>query len=214
MIRLVTPENRTAYAHQLEEMHRQRWVCFVEQRGWSALGALQKTPGYEEDEFDDERAVYLLALSQQGNVLGSMRLRPADDKTIVGDICQGAIDAKTKAGFGASDWEITRTMRAPAHTGPDGQLRLQLTTAACEFALDRGISRYVCCVDTQMLPAMRALNREHHTLLGEPIPYAEGEMIAVALRPDQQWLERTYALAGFTGRVLEAPPRAAAFAAA
>jgi len=216
MIHLVCADNRSLYAPQLEEMHQQRWACFVEERGWRALRAMQRHPGREEDEFDDERAVYLLALSPSAGVLGSMRLRPADDRSILGDVCAGAIDADTKARFGPGDWEITRAMRAPSYAEPEGQLRLQLTCAACEFALLEGIKRYVCCVDTFLLPSMRALNREKHSVLGLPHPYAEGEMIGVELRPDQEWLDRAYKLGGFMGPLLEVrtPSRAGSSAAA
>jgi acyl-homoserine lactone synthase len=206
MIHVVTPDNRAEYARQIGEMHRQRWACFIEQKGWRALRASQEVEGYERDEFDDDRAVYLMALTPSGDVLGSMRLRPADDKSIVGDVCAGAIDPDVKSAFGPLDWEITRAMRAPGYEGPEGAIRLQLTTAACEFALEQGIRRYVCCVDTYMLPAMRALNREKHSVLGLPAPYGEGEMIAVELRPDQEWLDRVHLMTGSSAPMLHRVP--------
>ena len=86
--------------------------------------------------------------------------------------------------------------------GSDGELRLRINCAACEFALARGITRFVCVVDTFLLPAMRALNRDKHRVLGLPHPYAEGEMIAVELKPDEEWLARCRKLAGFTDPVM------------
>jgi len=202
MIHAVTVANRSLYAKQIEEMHRLRWRFFIEERGWKALRALQVREGFERDEFDDERAVYLMSISQDGRVEAAMRIRPADDKSIVGDLFPGLIDRDVKAGLGRNDWEITRTLRAPELQSVDGKLRLQLTCAACEFALLHGIKRFVCVVDTYFLPSMRALNREKHRIMGLPQPYAEGEMIAVELYPDQEWLARARALGGITGPLL------------
>lgn len=202
MIHVVTAANRQLYARELDEMHRLRWQFFIEQRGWSELEAVQAEPGFERDEYDDERAVYLLALSDDGHVQGTMRLRPTDDKSLITDRFSVLVVPETKAQFGAQTWEITRLMRSPAFRGSDGELRLRINCAACEFALSRGITRFVCVVDTFLLPAMRALNRDKHRVLGLPHPYAEGEMIAVELKPDEEWLARCRALAGFTGPVM------------
>jgi N-acyl-L-homoserine lactone synthetase len=202
MIHAVTAANRAFYANQIQEMHRLRWRFFVEQRGWKGLEALQTEPGVERDELDDARAVYLMALSDTGQVEAAMRIRPADDKSIVGDLFPQLLDFDTRSGFGPKDWEITRTMRAPELEREDGKLRLKLTCAACEFALSRGIERFVCLVDTFLLPSMRALNREKHRVISLPQPYAEGEMIAVELYPDQEWLERARAIGGFAEALL------------
>ena len=202
MIHAVTAANRHLYASQIDEMHRLRWRFFIEERGWKALEALQTHHGFERDELDDERAVYFMALSDEGHVQAAMRIRPADDRSIVADLFPDLIDEETRASFGPNDWEITRTLRAPELEKEDGKLRLRLTCAACEFALLHGIERYVCLVDTFLLPSMRALNREKHQVISLPQPYAEGEMVAVELHPDEQWLERARKLGGFTGPML------------
>lgn len=202
MIHVVTAENRATYGRELAQMHRLRWLFFIEQRGWSALHALQTTPGVERDEYDDARAVYLLALSEEGDVQGAMRLRPTDDKSLIGDKFPFLVGPETDAQFGAQTWEITRLMRSPDYRGSDGELRLRINYAACEFAIARGITRFVCVVDTFLLPAMRALNRDKHRVLGLPHVYDEGEMIAVELKPDEEWLARCRALAGFSGPVM------------
>lgn len=206
MIHVVTAANRRFYERELDEMHRLRWAFFIDHRGWSDLKAAQSMAGFECDDYDDERAVYLLALSDEGSVQGSMRLRPTEDKSLVGDKFPGLIAPETDLQLGAQIWEITRLMRSPEHRGADGELRLRINCAACEFALSREISRFVCVVDTFLLPAMRALNRDKHRVLGLPQPYAEGEMIAVELKPDEEWLARCRALAGFVGPVMYERP--------
>lgn len=202
MIHVVTAANRQSYARELDEMHRLRWRFFIEQRGWSELQSAQCEPGLERDGYDDDRAVYLLAICDDGHVQGSMRLRPTDDKCLLKDRFSVLLAPETEARFGAQTWEITRLMRSPAFRGSDGELRLRINIAACEFALSRGITRFVCVVDTFLLPAMRSLNRDKHRVLGLPHPYAEGEMIAVELKPDEEWLARCRALGGITAPVM------------
>ena len=83
MIHVVTANNRQYYRAQLEEMHQLRRVHFIEERGWSDLKVVD---GGEYDQFDDDRAVYLLALGSDAEVLGSSRVRPTDDKCLLADV--------------------------------------------------------------------------------------------------------------------------------
>jgi acyl-homoserine lactone synthase len=211
MIHVVTAANRRLYRDQIEDMHRQRWLFFIEHRGWSELKALQDQAGVERDQYDDGRAVYLLALSETGAVEGAMRLRPTDDKSLIGDRFPDLISPELGPGAGArlggDTWEITRVMRAPAFRGQEGELRLRLSCASCEFALTRAIKTYVAVMDTFLLPSIRALNRGKHRVLGLPQDYAEGEMIAIALAPDAEWLAMCRKLAGFEHPLMfELPP--------
>ncbi len=175
MIHIVTAANRALYADALREMHRLRWEFYIEQRDWRDLRALQREPGFEYDEYDDERAIYLLALAQDDAVQGSMRLRPTEDKSLLFDRFSDLVDDEIGYRGDARIWEITRLMRAPAYRGADGELRLRINCAACELALTRGVRKFVSAIDTFLLPAARALNRDKHRVLGLPQDYREGE---------------------------------------
>lgn len=208
MIHVVTHANRALYTDALEQMHRARWQYYVEDRHWTELQAMQSDPGHERDELDDERAVYLLALSDQGDLQGSMRLRPTDDKSLLFGRF-GELVAESDCKAGARVWEITRLFRAPAYRGADGALRLSINCAACEFALTRGVERLVAVIDTFLLPAVRGLHRDHHRVLGLPAAYAEGEMIAIEIRPDASWLSMGRKLAQLDcAQMYEPPPPA------
>jgi N-acyl-L-homoserine lactone synthetase len=58
MIHIVTSENRHLYGPQLWAMHEQRREQCVEKNGWIDLVVLD---GGEVDDYDDSRAIYLLA---------------------------------------------------------------------------------------------------------------------------------------------------------
>lgn len=206
MIHVVTATNRALYAEQIEEMHRQRWQFYVEQRGWKSLKAKQATPGIERDEYDDEHAVYLMSLSEGGAVQGAMRLRPTDHGSLLMDHFPGLVAAETGFAPSADTWEITRLMRAPSFRGAEGALRLRINCAACEFAIARDIRHYVAVADTFLLPAARALNRHKHRLLGLPRDYEEGEMVAMMLDPDAELPSMFHAVAGFDApQMIELP---------
>jgi N-acyl-L-homoserine lactone synthetase len=210
MIHVITTANRSLYAPQLDEMHRLRWLYYIEERGWSGLAAKQARPGFECDEYDDERAVYLLSLSQAGAVQGAMRLRPMDDKSLLLDHFPWLVSEESGFKPAPDIWEITRLMRSPSYRGSDGALRLMINCAACEFAMTRGIRHYVAVADTFLLAAARALNRHKHRVLGLPADYDEGEAIALMLDPDAEWLAMVRKLAGFNhAMMLELPPPAA-----
>jgi N-acyl-L-homoserine lactone synthetase len=188
MIHIVTAANCSLYRDQLREMHRQRWLYYVEQRGWSDLGKQQQESGYEYDAFDDARAVYLLVLAEDGGVQGAMRLRPTDDKSLLFDHFPQLVAPESGAKPGPQTWEITRLMRSPECRGSDGALRLSINCAACEFCLSRGIERLVAVIDTFLLPPAQALHRNKQRVLGPSHKYAEGEMIALEVTPDAEWL--------------------------
>ncbi len=213
MIHVVTAANRSRYTDQIEEMHRLRWGYYIEQRKWRDLEAIQSERGYEKDAYDDERAIYLLALSPAGEVQGSMRLRPMDDKSLLLDRFPDLVTAETAFEANANVWEITRLMRSPEFRGADGELRLKINCAAAELGLTRGVRRFVAVMDTFLLPATRALMRTKHRVLGLPQEYAEGEMIAVEYCADAEWLAGVRKVAGFKCPMMfEAPPPTDAYA--
>jgi len=65
MIYAVSAENQHQFADQLDQMFRQRET---------QAGFVSAT-----DEFDDERAVYLIHITGEGRVIESVRLNPAGD---------------------------------------------------------------------------------------------------------------------------------------
>ena len=70
MIKIVTAENREKFARKLNAMFADRKQVFVDILKWD----LPVTEGlYEIDQFDNDDAVYLLAIDENGAHLGSMR---------------------------------------------------------------------------------------------------------------------------------------------
>ncbi len=184
MVHLVTPEHRCLYHDQLEHMHKLRWAIYVEERGWRALREKQAIPGYERDEYDDERAHYLLAIDDDGALLGAMRVRPADDRSLLADQFAHLVDRDFRREFDASVWELTRLLRAPQNRSRDGHVRFAMNCGLIEFCLTRDVTHLVATAETFLLPMTRKAWGPKVRPIGLPQPYAEGDVIALELTPD------------------------------
>jgi acyl-homoserine lactone synthase len=189
MIHAVTPDLRHLYQEQIEAMHRLRWRIYVEERGWRALRDMQAEPGSERDQYDDARAHYLLAIVDTGAVLGAMRLRPADDCSLLADHFAHLVEAPAPLSFGPDVWELTRLLRAPMNRSKDGAVRYAMNCALIEFSVSRKIERLVATAETFLVPMTRKAWGAKMRPIGLPQPYAEGEVIAVELYPDEEALD-------------------------
>lgn len=196
MIHLVTAANRAAYARQIEEMHRLRWKFYIEERGWGRLREIQEVEGYERDEYDDDRAVYVMGIDADGGVTGSMRLRPTDDKSLLADHFPHLIDDTADFTPAPDTWEITRIVRKPENRSKDHTLRFAMNTAMLEMAVCRGVRKFVATSDSFLVAQTRSVWRHKFRPLGLPMPYAEGEAIALDFDADEESLQMTRERAG------------------
>jgi acyl-homoserine lactone synthase len=188
MIHLVTQDRRDRYRAQIDAMHRLRWRIYVEERGWRELRDMQAQEGFERDEYDDARAHYLLAIDDDGAVLGAMRLRPTADKSLIADRFLHLVENPRALGLGAGVWELTRLLRAPLTRSRDGAVRYAMNCGLIEFCLARSIARLVATGDSFLLPMTRKAWGQKVRPLGLPQPYEEGEVIALELFPDAEAL--------------------------
>ncbi len=134
MIHVISAENRHLYEDVLEQHFRVRHEIFVEERKWEAL---RKPDSREIDVYDNEDAIYLLALENR-RVLGGSRLYPTTKPTMMSEVFPH-LAAVRGCPVDPQVWEwsrffVTRERR-------DGAFNLQLMAAAQEFCLDQGIER-------------------------------------------------------------------------
>ena len=197
MIHVVTAENRHLYEEALADMHRLRRVHFVEERGWAAMTVRD---GGEYDEYDDEKMIYLLAIEPDGSVSCSMRMRPAEDGSVLGDIFPHLVAADEPTIYRPEVWEISRYFAAAQARGRGGlKRRAEVRLASLEVALARGAKRLVGMIDLEMLPPMLNGSGWRVRPLGLPAPYPEGiaQAIEVQVCPEAlQEMEETLGLEG------------------
>lgn len=207
MMHVVTAANRSIYSRQIEEMHRMRWKYYVEIRGWRELREMQTEPGFERDCYDDELAVYLLGLDDDGHVTGSVRLRPTHDKSLLADRHMHFLDDPDSFQPSPTTWEVCRIIRKPEERKKDDHaLRFMTNAAMMEFALSRGVTKLIAGGDSFFLPNSRRTWRHKFHLLGFPQPYEEGEFIVGMVEVDEETLRLVREAAGFvSAQMFEIP---------
>ena len=82
MIHIVTAENRRLYERELLEHHRIRYDIYVRENHWKNL---KVEDGRESDQFDNDDAVYILAI-EDGRVLGGSRFVPSIKPHLLSDV--------------------------------------------------------------------------------------------------------------------------------
>ena len=181
MIHIVNHTNRRLYARQIWEMHVERRKSFVERNGWDDLMVFD---GAEVDDFDDERAVYLMALDDHGQLQGAVRFRPTDDKSILFDKYPQLIAPDQPNLKGPQTWEGTRVFTTEAfrqsrQPGQRGFFGLAL--AGREVALDHGAKQAVGMMDIRMLDKMTPSAAVEIQVLGLPAEYGYGVMVGTCV---------------------------------
>jgi N-acyl-L-homoserine lactone synthetase len=154
------PEDRT-----LRQMFEARKRVFVDLLKWD-VPVLDRR--FELDEFDDQRATYIIVADGSGNHLGSARLLPTTRPHILGDLfpelCAGPVPA------GPDIFEITRfclgrTQGALARR----ETRNRLVSALVRFALEQGIHTYTGVAEMGWLQQILAFGWDCRPL-GAPLP--------------------------------------------
>ncbi|WP_168190251.1 acyl-homoserine-lactone synthase [Luteithermobacter gelatinilyticus] len=199
MITLVTAANRHRYLTAISQMHRQRYRVFVEQKGWSLPLA---RPGYEKDQFDTEDALYLMALDEQGDVLGSMRLLPTEKPHLMSEIFPHLIEGEVPRG--PKIWECSR---AYILSGGNGGLNLMnpigaaFSSALMEAALLYGIEQITFVTDMATFPCILRAGWGIEPL-GYPQDMDGETVIAFAIKVSAVGLELVRRRRSITGAVL------------
>jgi N-acyl-L-homoserine lactone synthetase len=189
MIHICSSQNRALYTEQLRTMHRQRYEVFVKGKRWD----LQVRDGGEYDDGDDERAVYLLSIDEVGDCCGSIRVRPADDFSMVIDRMPHHVEGDASAlRKDPGLWEMARWINfAGASAGQEVRIGL------IEYLLQRGATQCLALPDVDMM-AYGIRTGWRLRALGAPKPYPEGGVaIAVSLPITAEGVK---ALRDLTGR--------------
>lgn len=161
----------------LDAMHRDRKHVFIDLLKWDVPVVLGR---FEIDQFDDDRAIYLVAADANGEHRGSIRLLPTDGPHILGtifpDLCDEAVPRSPHI-YEISRGCLSMRLRAPERLA----VRNALTTAAVEFALLHEIHAFTCIADSGWLSQVLALGWDCWPL---GLPRKMGRSLTGALRID------------------------------
>lgn len=153
MVLLVTSRNRSAYAAEIEAMHRDRKRVFIDQLKWD----LPPAGDLEIDAFDNDYAEYLVVCDARTQEhLGSMRLLPTDRSHILGNLFPSLCEEGVPSG--PEIREITRLCLSRRLKSAERRIVFhRLVTALVEYALLTGISAYTAVTSMHWLTQTLAL---------------------------------------------------------
>jgi acyl-homoserine lactone synthase len=187
MIYAVDARNRHHYEQQIEQMFRMRHRIYVERRKWVDLARPDKR---EVDQFDNEDATYLLGIDDTGEVYAGLRLVPTTGPHLIRDVFPHAVQwgpiPQAKHILEFTRYFVGR--RQPGITSR--QTAGNLLCAMFEYGLARSISHFSLLCDSFFLPHMLECGWSVRPL-GRPLPYPEGECIAVLFEVSLQAIEGT-----------------------
>jgi acyl homoserine lactone synthase len=182
MIHHIHNRNRALYGAELDALHRARKAVFVDELGWK----LRVRDGMEHDEYDDDRASHLVGFDASRDVAMSIRVRPADDRSMLVDHFSHFIPAGMRPVDDGRTWEVTRGFcRETGLRRVARQRRAACMLAPLELALRHGVDRFVGFTDVRTLGIFYHFGWKM-TLLGDPQPYGEGDGVVFEAEVSQQ----------------------------
>lgn len=163
-VMLITPENRSRYTSEMDEVYRLRHKTFNEWLGWN----LPHENGREIDEYDD-KSLHLTALDPAGDVLATWRMMPTTRRYMTAEVFPDLMEDLGVVSDPAI-WDLSRFAVNRPKIGDNKALRDRLLAAMAsalfEFGIMNGITEYLSVQNTFITPFA---NR----MLGDPVWQSE-----------------------------------------
>jgi acyl-homoserine lactone synthase len=165
----------------------------VEERGWSGL---RRPDGLEVDSYDNEHAIYLLALDA-GRVVGGQRLYP----TLLPHMISEVFPHLARRGIPQASHIFEWTRYFVIKDRRTGRTDCRMLAAMQEFCLDEGITEVTAVVEMWWLPRWQQAGFKVRPL-GLPQMVEGQPCIAAAIEISHASLDHVRKLAGLRGASL------------
>lgn len=189
-IHVITSDNRGLYEDSIQQFYRLRHQIFVEERGWTDLS---HSNGLEIDAYDNEHAVYLLAIDA-GRVVGGQRLYPTLLPHMISEVFPHLVQRNIPQAADVLEWTryfVVKERRT-------GRTDCRLLAAMQEYCLENGISEVTAVVEMWWLPRWQQTGFKVRPL-GLPQIIEGQPCIAAAIEISTASLEHVRKLAGLRG---------------
>ena len=199
MLHVVTADNRQRYREQVEESYRIRHRIYVHERGWHDLARLD---GREVDQFDDENAIYLLALDDKMRVQGGSRLISSLKPHLLADVFPELAGVRPIPR--APDiYEWTRFYVVPEAREPHAisNVSCQIMCGVQELCLECGISQLSIVTEPPWITRFLRLGWNPQPL-GLPIVWKGMDVVGITVDISEHALRQTRRLRDIRGTVL------------
>jgi acyl-homoserine lactone synthase len=186
-VHVITRDNQHLYEDKLDEYFRLRHEVFVNERGWWDLRRLD---GREVDAYDNENALYLLAIDRD-RVVGGQRLYP----TVLPHMLSEVFGHMAQRGLPRAQHVFEWTRYFVVKERRMGRTDCRLLAAVQQFCLEEGITEITAVVEMWWLPRWQQVGFKVKPL-GLPTTIEGQPCIAVAIRISQDSLDQVRSLAG------------------
>ncbi len=184
MIIVTDALNRDRHTDIIDEMYRLRTRVFQDRLGWD----VKVTDGREFDAFDALDPVYIIALDDDGHVVGCMRLLQTTGPHMLSDVFHEILDGEPPL-RSAQVWEATRFCVDTERLARAGRARNSISyvtsevmIAAFEYGRASGILDAVAVIDPVMNRVMIRSGNAPYDYLGTAKPM--GKVTAMAALMD------------------------------
>jgi acyl-homoserine lactone synthase len=193
-IHVITRDNRLEYRERLDQHYRLRHEIFVGERHWRDL---ERPDGRDIDRYDNEHAIYLLAVDND-RVVGGLRLYPTVLPHMISEVFphltkpKGVLRGRTI--FECTRYFVARERRL-------GRTDCRLLAGFQEFCLREGITEVTAVVEMWWLPRWQQAGFKIRPL-GLPTVVAGEPCIAAAIEIREESLATVRRLGGLRGPIL------------
>jgi acyl-homoserine lactone synthase len=206
MIIVLEGSERRRYHKYFDQLFRLRHQIFVKGRGWS----LPSVNDCEIDQYDVDDAVYLLDLSDEDVIQGSVRMTPSERCSLLADYFPHLVE-NGESPRSPLVYECTRYIVLPAQKSREANraAKARLLGAAVEWSLNHGLTYLQTVIDSvtlssfvEMTPQTIPLGLSHPYGGGRKTP-GGGECMAIRWPISQQVLDDILAYGGLDRRIRE-----------
>ena len=206
MIKMIHGHERHLFPREIDQMHRLRKRVFYDRMHWD----VPIINNWEIDGFDAMDPLYLLAMDDKNNVVGSSRVLPTTGFTMINDIFSELLPEQSPV-YSPLIWEGSRfcvdsDVGAIGERGAFSRAALEMLIAGNEIGLEIGLTHTVAVFDLNMHRLMKRIGCAGDPL-GPPRRIGHVMCIAVAIEISKQGGEHLRYIGNIKGEVIERRPK-------
>lgn len=210
MIVVVDALNRPMFSELLDEMFKLRKRVFHDRLGWE----VDVTDGKEIDMFDNLHPAYLIALDDDGDLVGCMRILQTTGPHMLADVFIDIMDGEPPV-RSSQLWEVTRfcvdtdKLKSGKSRNSISYVTSELFVAATEYGKNAGIMDAVAVIDPIMNRVMIRSQNAPYDYLGKTVQMGKVKAMAGLLDCTDERIARLRAFNGIEGDVFAPSDEAA-----
>jgi len=186
-IHIIDWSNRKRYRKHLERYFRIRHDIYVEHRKWRAVA---RPISIEIDAFDNEHAIYLLALDDTDKIVGGSRLVPTLQPHLMSEVFPMLAAHGPPRAEDIFEWTrffIVRTLQTRGKSSPYAGVML---AGMQEAALHLGIHQISVVCEAFWPARLEALGWKAK-VLGDVLAHPDGDIVALLIDVSREALDAT-----------------------